>query len=169
MENGLSRPAPISTSSDPRPPSIRSKASCQRTQLARESEPPKNPRQANKRLIATFTKLKNQSSPRNQKRKQTPNHNKNVLSAVCLLRRVIPTEAAFWPTRDPLFSSPLYPEAYRRARLGGEPGLVQPLVDAAKAACYSESPTTVESSNPRPYQSAARTTKPTEEYAWPPQ
>src|SRR6266852_5889897 len=52
-ENGSSHRELISTSSAPHPPSIRSKASCQRTRLAHESEPPKNPRQADKRLIAT--------------------------------------------------------------------------------------------------------------------
>jgi hypothetical protein len=57
----------------------------------------------------------------------------------------------------------------RSLRLCGESGLVQPFVDAAWATCYSESPTTVASSNPCPYQPPARTLKPTEEYAWPPQ
>jgi hypothetical protein len=54
----------------------------------------------------------------------------------------------------------------------GPPGLSPPLharVDVADPACYSESPTTVASSNSGPNHSTARTRKPTEECAWPPQ
>jgi hypothetical protein len=57
----------------------------------------------------------------------------------------------------------------RSQRLAGASRFMQPLVDAAKAPCYPESLATVASSNLHPYISAARNTKPTEDYAWPPQ